>query len=161
MAISTSQILTSNLSKWTVPMLRAECMRRGIPAWQFQGRRLRKRDLIASLAGKDDADRMEVNHLTSKSTLPITETRLTHRADSPADREAAIHAAEARIAWRDDQYRLAMRRYMTGTATAHHDGILRGRRTLAIQAIRDRETPGSKGWREWDKQYSLAMNGQG
>jgi len=38
----------------TVPELRAECKRRGLPTYQVQGRRLRKADLVRQLKGVND-----------------------------------------------------------------------------------------------------------
>jgi hypothetical protein len=105
----------------------------------------RKADLVRILAGLQRAGGSEP--LTS---APPAEPE-------PIDLDAAIRAALCELTWLDDEYRLAMRRVMTGTATGHHRRILAVRELQAIDRVRQSASITDRDWGLLSERFAVAL----
>lgn len=111
----------------TVPELRAECRRRGLPAYQRNGKRLRKADLERQLYR-----RRERSHETPDAAIIRMLARLPI---DPRDAEA-------------------MHRELRGVANAHERRHLDRRRLEAIRRLRDQQRAATVGWAAWNDLYN-------
>lgn len=107
----------------TVPELRAECKRMGLPTYQSKGLRMRKADLVAQLAAHERQTSHVVVHesatMTNKITDPMAELQAKAKRDLEIDHATACSHASALGILRDellDRDAQTMHRILRGCA---------------------------------------------
>lgn len=150
----------------TVPQLRAECKRLGLPAYQHKGKRLRKADLIKQIerAGNDaSTSRKVLVPNVGRSRTMASGTRSARSMGKPAVakrnpkrlvRDETVNQLIATLAAMPTTpaEAMALYRMLNGTATAKHNGILRRREGRAYQRLRDRAATEGE-WQKWHERY--------
>lgn len=134
----------------TVPELRNECRRLGLPVYQRAGRRLRKADLIRQIRRHESA----TYRVAPAPKRKPQSTRIPAKRRTDDDRLvrqlAAMPTTPAET--------MAIYRMLAGTATAKHNGILRRREAQACQRLAERART-EKSRQKWHGRY-LAATGQ-
>ncbi len=136
----------------TVPQLRAECGRLGLPKYQHRDKRLNRADLLVQLA----AHVRETYRLADDAPAKPKARQRPHRRRQPTTLSQRMDAAIVRELSKltsDPPTDYAMYRLMSGLRVEpHFEAIARAREAEAAMRIRDR-TRTAKSYDLWDRRY--------
>ena len=134
----------------TVPELRVECKRLGLPSYQMNGKRLRKAHLIQlidNVIGNDYPVEPAPPKQKPKSRIPSR--KLTD--DERLVRQLSVTPATIAET-------MALYRVLSGTATSRHNRIVRHREGQACKVLSERSKTG-KSRLKWHGRYLKSIGG--